>query len=222
MSTVVFWDLDGTILTTNRGGVPALEDAAEAVLGRRPDLRSMRTAGMTDREIATSIVRMVTGSSDTANEAALLDRYAEALPARLEEVRGFVMPHVHDVLNACAERDISLGLLTGNVERCANAKLASYGVDRDLFAFGGFSEDGYTRAEIGAAAVRRSGGRAAWDRAFVVGDTPSDVEAGIALDLVPIAVATGGFTADQLRMTDAWVVVDQLPAAAAFIDLVAT
>jgi phosphoglycolate phosphatase-like HAD superfamily hydrolase len=221
VSVIVFWDLDGTLLTTNRGGVAALEDACEHVLGRRADLSGLKSAGLTDREIATAIVSDISGRPDPAIELAFLEHYACALPERLEQKRGHVMPNVLAVLEACASHDrVQVGLLTGNIESCAYAKLLSYGVDPGLFAFGGFAEDGYTRVEIGAAALDRSGGLGAWREAFLVGDTPSDVEAGQALGLRTIAVATGGFTKEALQSTAAWTVLDQLPESAAFFALV--
>lgn len=221
MSVIIFWDLDGTLLTTNRGGVAALEDACEHVLGRRADLSGMKTAGLTDREIAATIVTDVVGEPDAAVEADFLAHYASALPERLKQKRGGLMPNVREILDACAAHDhVQLGLLTGNIERCASAKLSSYGIAPDLFAYGGFAEDGHTRLEIGTAVLERSGGRSAWDEAFVVGDTPSDVATGQALGLWTIAVATGGFTSEELRSTRAWKVLDELPEPAAFLALV--
>lgn len=219
MITALFWDLDGTLLTTNRGGVAALEDACEVVLGTRLNLSNMSTAGMTDREIAAAIVREHRGHRDETEEAAFLDHYASQLPTRLEQRRGHVMPNVAEVLAACAERDdIVMALLTGNVERCAWAKLASYGIDRALFAGGGgFAEDGHARLDIGRAVVRRVG---SFNKGFLIGDTPSDVAAGKALSLRTVAVATGGYTDQQLRATHPWTLLQKLPDAKTFLDLV--
>lgn len=221
MSSVVFWDLDGTLLTTDRAGVAALEDASEHVLGRRADLSGMKTAGMTDREIAAVVVAHAIGAQDDALAAAFLQHYAAALPDRLEQRRGRVMPNVLAILDACSRTDgVVVGLLTGNIECGARAKLTSYGIRPETFAFGGYAEDGLHRTEIGAVAVARSGGLDAWDAAYLVGDTPSDVSAGKALDLRTIAVATGVYTVAELENTGAWVVLDELPAAAEFMAMV--
>lgn len=221
MRIVVFWDLDGTILTTNRGGVAALEDAGEQMLGSRPDLSQMRTAGMTDAEIARSIVSAAWGRTDAEAERTFLELYARALPTRLEERRGHVMPNVPEVLAACAAHgSLTLGLLTGNIAAGARAKLSSYGIDADVFAFGGFAEDGHSRVEIGRVALTRAGGPDAWDRAFLIGDTPSDVDAGQQLDLSVVAVATGVHTLDELAALQPWRAVPQLPEPEAFLSLV--
>src|SRR5690348_884506 len=43
-AVVLFWDVDGTLLTTARAGVFSLEDALEQVTGVRADLQGMATA----------------------------------------------------------------------------------------------------------------------------------------------------------------------------------
>ena len=50
--TVLFWDIDGTLLTTARAGVIAWEDAVRELTGHEFDLSTIRTAGFTDYQIA--------------------------------------------------------------------------------------------------------------------------------------------------------------------------
>ena len=40
--TVLFWDIDGTLLTTGKAGVPAWEAAVTEVTGRDFELASIR------------------------------------------------------------------------------------------------------------------------------------------------------------------------------------
>ena len=54
---------------------------------------------------------------------------------------------------------------------------------------------------------------------IVVGDTPHDVACAHAVGAVAVGVATGGFTADQLRDCGASVVFDTLEDADGFVDL---
>ena len=55
MTVVLFWDIDGTLLSTARAGVFAWEGAIREVLGSDRSLDSFPTAGMTDAEIATKL-----------------------------------------------------------------------------------------------------------------------------------------------------------------------
>ncbi|HVV58631.1 MAG TPA: hypothetical protein VHC45_09730, partial [Gaiellaceae bacterium] len=52
MSVALFWDIDGTLLSTARAGVFALEQALRDVTGVELDLQGLATAGLTDAAIA--------------------------------------------------------------------------------------------------------------------------------------------------------------------------
>ena len=50
--TVLFWDIDGTLLTTAKGGMFAWDDAVKEITGRDFQLQTLRIPGMTDYQIA--------------------------------------------------------------------------------------------------------------------------------------------------------------------------
>ena len=50
--TVLFWDIDGTLLTTARGGMFAWDDGVKEITGRDFQLASLRVPGLTDYLIA--------------------------------------------------------------------------------------------------------------------------------------------------------------------------
>ena len=51
--TVLFWDIDGTLISTGRAGMFAWNDSVRELTGREFDLRvQLRTAGLTDYQIA--------------------------------------------------------------------------------------------------------------------------------------------------------------------------
>ena len=163
MTTFLFWDIDGTLITTARAGVFALEEATEEVLGERIDLTTMKTAGLTDAEIA----RLLAESRDRADEAtirALMDAYERLLPERLHWRQGRVLPNVRENLDALAERDDVVNmLLTGNIPGGAEAKLRHYGL-WDYFDAGGafsFYGDDRPRRRVRARRGHRGGARRA-------------------------------------------------------------
>ena len=49
---ILFWDIDGTLLTTGKAGVPAWETAVRELTGREFELSSIRIAGLSDYLIA--------------------------------------------------------------------------------------------------------------------------------------------------------------------------
>jgi phosphoglycolate phosphatase len=210
---VLFWDIDGTLLTTARAGIHAWEDAVADVTGTRRDLSRFDTAGHPDHGIAR---RLLQESGIPTPEPPLVQRlvarYEELLPAALHRRTGRVLPNVREILERLEfEPDVRSVLLTGNTRRGAAAKLAHYGLQR-FFAGGAFSDDAGDRDGIARAAMAALPGLRVEPRhAVVIGDTPHDVRCGQAIAATTIAVATGAYTADVLRESGAAVVLDVLP-----------
>ena len=75
MTTILLWDIDGTLLTTARAGVYALEDAASEIVGAQVDLSDMDTAGLTDRQIAINILERYGVTPDPLKIDRLLQRF---------------------------------------------------------------------------------------------------------------------------------------------------
>jgi phosphoglycolate phosphatase len=220
VSTVVFWDIDGTLLTTERAGILAFEQAAEEVCGMRPDLSELPTAGLTDAGIAATIVARCEAEGDGATVAALLRNYELHLPARLHERRGRVLPGVREVLDDLAARDdVTSLLLTGNIEAGARAKLAHYELDGYFAAGGAFSCEGASREEIARRAAALAGPAGPGEERYVVGDTPHDVRCGQAIGARTVAVATGPYARAELAACDPWLALEALPPPADFAEL---
>jgi phosphoglycolate phosphatase-like HAD superfamily hydrolase len=116
-----------------------------------------------------------------------------------------VMPGVHDLLDALDARDdVIVGLLTGNIAPGARAKLMSAGIDPARFAIGAYGSDHERRGELPGVAQRRArellGVDVAGGDVIVIGDTPADIDCGRAIGARAIAVATGSFSMDELRL----------------------
>ncbi|HEV2770464.1 MAG TPA: hypothetical protein VGV40_09805, partial [Solirubrobacteraceae bacterium] len=89
----LFWDIDGTLLDTARAGIFAWEEAIREVLGDEPDMAEMKTAGLTDAEIALKVAA-VHGHDDPRTAGDLLRSYTQHLPERLGWRQGRVLPNV--------------------------------------------------------------------------------------------------------------------------------
>jgi phosphoglycolate phosphatase-like HAD superfamily hydrolase len=142
---LVFWDIDGTLLTTGRAGIFAWQDALLSVAGVAADLETFDTAGVPDFGIARRLLQEYAGAADP-NEATLrrlVAAYEDLLPAALSRRQGGVLPNVREILTALAgEPGTHSLLLTGNTRRGADAKLRHYGL-AGFFAGGGFSDAGW-------------------------------------------------------------------------------
>jgi phosphoglycolate phosphatase len=220
--TILFWDIDGTLLTTGKAGVPAWETAVRETTGKDFQLSSIRIPGLTDFQIAARTFELLGVQPGNGLLERMVTRYEDLLPSSLPLKQGQVMPNVREILEALrARNDVRSYLLTGNTRRVARAKLIHYDLLK-YFPDGAFAEDQSVRASIAARALElaRRNGPVTEKQIFVVGDTPYDIEAATAITARTIAVATGGYSLDELSAHRPWRVFEQLPPPAEFLELI--
>lgn len=219
---VLFWDIDGTLLTTAKAGVFAWEDAVRELTGREFELVRMRIAGLTDYQIAARTFETLGIETDAQFLRRFVDRYGELLPASLPRKQGKVLPNVREIMEQLHGRpDVRSYLLTGNTRAGARAKLTHYNLIH-YFPDGAFAEDTGKRTSIAVRAMElaKQAGDVAESGVFVIGDTPHDVECARAINARTIAVATGGYTIQELQAYHPWRVFSELPPVDEFIRLI--
>jgi phosphoglycolate phosphatase len=220
---VLFWDIDGTLLTTARAGVFAWEDSVRELTDRDFDLSTIRTAGMTDYQIAVKTLEAIGVEPTLEKVTRLLRRYEELLPSSLPRRQGRVLDNVREILEHLeAERpDVRSYLLTGNTRAGAHAKLTYYGLAR-FFSDGAFAEDTGARSSIASRALElaRRAGPIGEETIFVIGDTPHDIECAKAIGAKTIVVATGGYSVDELKPLKPWRLFETLPGPEKFVRLI--
>ncbi len=205
---LLLFDIDGTLLIKAASAhADALRAAVEQVWGVE-GARTVKvaTAGRTDPEI----VRVMLGELGVPDEEvdARLPAFAEACAAeyarRVEaDLSDRVAPGVPELLAQLAARDdVTLSLVTGNLEPVARAKLGAAGIGH-FFAEGqgGFGSDSEHRAELPAIARRRAGDHPR-EGTVVIGDTPRDIACARADGVRVVAVATGPHPPDELGEAD--------------------
>lgn len=221
--TILFWDIDGTLITTGRAGMFAWNDSVRELTGREFDLRTeVRTAGLTDYQIAIQTFETLGLSPAPDLIERLVRRYEELLPASLPLKNGYVFPNVREILETLRERpDVRSYLLTGNTRGGARAKLTYYGL-MEFFPDGGFAEDAADRSIIArrALALARQAGPVTESAVFVVGDTPHDIACARAIGARTIAVATGGYSLEELQPHGPWRAFNELPPPDDFMALI--
>lgn len=220
--TVLFWDIDGTLLTTAKAGVFAWEGAVQELTGRKFELVSMRIAGLTDYQIAERTFETLGIKTDAQFLHRFVNRYGELLPASLPRKQGSVLPNVREILEHLRSRpDVQSYLLTGNTRAGARAKLTHYNLIQ-YFPDGAFAEDTGERGSIARRALEMAKQDGAVDKGglFVIGDTPHDVECARGIDARAIAVATGGYTLEELEAHRPWRALNELPPVDEFVRLI--
>lgn len=215
---LVLFDIDGTLLRSGGAGRVAMEGALAGVFGSSGS-PEYRYDGKTDRQIVRELMRAEGFTDDQIDESMdeLLDAYVSGLHGELKArgPRVLVCDGVPELLDALEARDdVVLGLLTGNIERGARAKLSAAGIDPDRFRINAFGSDHEHRPNLPAVAQRRAreilGTDIAGDRLIVIGDTPADIECGESIGAKAIAVATGRFSVEELSEFNPYAVFESL------------
>jgi phosphoglycolate phosphatase len=226
MHNLVLFDIDGTLVLTGGAGIRAMNRAVETVLGHPAALEAIPVAGRTDWSILRDVLRHMGQDLDEPLFRQLRAQYVVFLSEEIElPGRGVkaVMPGVRALLDRLRPReDVWLGLLTGNLFEGARIKLEHFDLWK-YFRCGAFGDDAPDRNALVPFAVARARQEGlpeiTADRVLVVGDTPHDVACARAAGAVPIAVATGGYTTEQLRGSGADIVFEDLSDLDAFCAL---
>ena len=205
---MVLFDIDGTLLDTGGAGREAFIRGLEGVTGVRDELAYVSFAGNTDRNV---LDQVMAARSLHLDEEDIRRIYA----CIAGELRDLLQAHpAREVVGAgaflarLAAAGAVLGLVTGNIRACAHLKLESAGLD-GFFGFGGFGDEHAERANIARtalAAAKAAGIDATEGGTCLVGDTPFDVAAGLALGLPVIGVASGKYGVQALLAAGAGVV----------------
>jgi len=214
MDLLAFFDIDNTLIQSSSGHVEALLQSIADVYGLKARIDVINHHGMTDQEIIARILEKY--EIDGATIRSHLTDCMESMPRKYAQIikseKIVIMKGVLDLISKLEQYGIILGLVTGNLEKIARAKLKKIGIDH-FFKIGGFGSDHINRTDLVRIAIQRAeeqfnfGGHR---RAFHFGDAPQDMKAGREAGVVPIGVATGVFTADQLTSAGAEKVIPDL------------
>jgi len=222
---LILFDIDGTLVLSGRAGVRAMNRACFDIV-RGEALTGMAFAGRTDWSILEEITRRFGRTLDAPLLEDLRRRYVEHLTEEIErpgEGVKAVMPGIRELLLALQQReDAAVALLTGNFIEGARIKLDYFDLWK-YFPCGAFGGDAANRNELVPIAIERARQCGIADvtpaQVLVVGDTPSDVECALVAGATPVAVATGGFSVEDLRQSGAEIVFEDLSDTQAFLAL---
>ena len=202
--TILLFDVDGTLIDSTGTGRVALEDAFEALYGRRDAISSFRLDGMTDPAIVRQGLQTLGAEVNDAAIARVLDAYLARLEHHVTTIpleRYRVHLGVRATIDKAHASGHAVGLGTGNIVPGAKIKLSRVDLFH-RFDFGGYGSDAEDRptlirhgAERGA---QRLGRPLSQCRVVVIGDTPKDIAAAHAIGAQCLAVATGHFSVAEL------------------------
>jgi len=214
MPLIALFDIDKTLIARSSAHLRAFFMSLKAVYGVEAEANVIKHYGMTDQQIIREVLRVKGLDEKTIDNGikrcmrVMVERFNELNPADTIEL----LPGVFDLLEALKKQGAHIGLVTGNLEEIARAKLKKAGVGH-YFTFGGFGSDSGDRREMAALALKRCGtlyNITVSNRAVLFGDTPYDMEAARSIDALAVGVATGYPTKQDLLAAGADVVFDNL------------
>ena len=198
---LILFDVDGTLIDAGGAGRAAMGHAFREVFrvdGVAP-AGSVAYAGRTDPVIleATAAVLGIDSERFRSRREELIRVFVRALEdeMRRPDPRRRVLTGVLPLLETLAAMEhVHLGLVTGNLEAGARAKLEPFGLNR-FFPAGGFGSDDPDRRRIARIARERLSERTgiafAAPDVTVVGDTQHDIDCARANGFRAVAVDSG-------------------------------
>ena len=225
---LILWDVDGTLVRAGDLGAAVFDLALEGVLGSRPATR-VRMSGKTDPQI----VREYLEQLEIEEHDELIRSILEELEKHLADAAldgdlaagGYACPGVARLLAELSADDrVVSTLVTGNIRPNAGVKVAAWGLDPWLdLEVGAYGSDHWDRNLLVPMALERVqkvyGTRLNASDAWVIGDTPRDLECASAAGARCLLVATGRYTAVELAPLGADAVLEDLSDTAAVVKL---
>lgn len=215
---LILWDIDKTLVDSDGLGRQLCDDAFERLSGMKRAL-PFTPDGSTDPTIVTDLFRLHELSIDDLSPARVARAYEEAFQALIDQwrQRAQPMPGAAQALSALAEQPgVVQSVLTGNVAGNALAKLEAIGLADNLdFEIGAYGSDEHEiRADLVTLAQQRAQAKHGVvfgpANTVLIGDTPRDIAAAHGGGARVIGVATGVFSADELREAEPDAVVEDL------------
>ncbi|MBI4029988.1 HAD hydrolase-like protein [Candidatus Berkelbacteria bacterium] len=217
MKKLILFDIDKTLVKEMERSKNPWPEAFEQVYGINcpVTVANANSHGMTHKQIAIETLK-----NQGFQEKEILDKldlfiktFEKIYLESLENGKIILFDKIPELLQKLSKEGHVLGLITGNTKIIAYAKLKKAGIDK-FFKLGGFGDDSHSRNEVLKTALDRAHQQYPHTftekNTFVVGDSPRDISAAEGQRLITIGVATGIYSAGDLKTAGADFVLDNL------------
>lgn len=200
----IFCDIDGTLLYAKGSGRPAFASAFFDAYGLEICVDHINFAGATDLRVLAQLARENEVELSPDKVALFFERMPIYLDENMTRCPPTVFPGVEHFLERVS-RHWKLALVSGNMRKTAYLKLMHGGLDGYFTDIGGFGDDDGDRNEMARLALQRAGNPLG---SFLLGDTPSDIEAARVNGMTSVAVCNGQFSRAALEAEAPDLIVD--------------
>ncbi|MDW7661722.1 MAG: haloacid dehalogenase-like hydrolase [Bacillota bacterium] len=200
MKTVVFFDINGTLIERDERTDLPFSGAVDEVLGIKNAMKGVNTAARSDKDV---FLEILTNQNIKFTES-LWAKFLEVYKSKLESYKFSDVWRENadavDFVEKLSKTSVYMSLITGELSMGAEYKLEKIGLWK-YFKSGGFGEDGLTRTEIADAALEKAKSDIgdSIDSIWVIGDTVLDIKTARHLGGKVISIATGANTEAELK-----------------------
>ncbi len=183
---LVLFDIDGTLLNTGASGVKTINEIIYKKYGKKPNYDVLEIVGRTDKHNFDLIYRSVFNKKPSAKIMQdLLKAYLKVLPSEIQhQIKNKKYRLITGIENFLKElskqKDVVLGLATGNTEEAARIKLEPAKLNK-YFTTGGFGWCSADRTKMLAEGVKNASKKYKYnfkpEEVFIIGDTHHDIVA---------------------------------------------
>jgi phosphoglycolate phosphatase-like HAD superfamily hydrolase len=215
MNQLVLFDIDKTLIDKSECHHNAFIYAFKKIYNIETNAEVINYHGKTDPQIMHEV--LIAEGINESDICPLKDNFLNCLSnyfiSNVKSDKIEVMDGAHSLIKELENQNVLLGLLTGNMESIAYAKLNHVGLGH-YFKLGGFGSDSYYRPNLVPLAIKRARNNFAFNgnkkNTFVVGDTPLDVDAGQKAGINTIGVASGDYSLIELEKSGANFILNDL------------
>ena len=203
MNRLVLFDIDGTLVKGFKGHGRAFSEGFKKVYGVDATVDTIGVQGMTEQQVIIEVLKQ-----HGLNEEEIKSKIEECMRVMIDYFKKIVatdeiilLDGVQELLRQLKDRDILMGLVTGNLKPIGKGKLGKVNIDY-YFKIGGFGNDDVDRANLARLAIERAKkyyGFQFNNNVFLFGDAPQDMKAGKEVGVKTIGVATGVYSKEQLE-----------------------
>ncbi len=202
---LVLFDIDGTLVNTGGAGSESMRIAFEQIWGISNGFKNIFMMGKTDFSILMEALKNNNLTPDEYKVNDFLENYFQILKQEIKKDRTGkkICPGIIPLLKSLYKRkNYTLSLLTGNYKKSAFIKLNHFNIGH-FFHDGAFCDDTEKREEmvpiIKKRIEKKEKTKIQNNDIFVIGDTPSDINAARRNGVHAVGVTTGIHTYKELQ-----------------------
>lgn len=209
MSSLIFFDINGTIIKRDERTDIPYQKAVDLFLGVKNGMEGVDTSARSDKDVFIEVLHNHDQSFTEEKWLRFLKLYENQLEIFKETDVWRENADVKDFIFELSKTDHKLSLITGELSIGARYKLEKIDVWR-FFPTGGFGEDGLKRFDIADIALKKAMNiyGDTYDNIYVIGDTCLDIRTARHLGAKIISITTGSHSREKLESENPDYIID--------------